>query len=149
MRLAIAEAEGAFAADEAPVGCVVVDPRGEAIGRGADARQASADPMAHAEVVAIREAARRSGDWRLDGFTVVVTLEPCPMCAGLILMSRVGRVIFGATSDKWGAAGTKIDLLGGGVFPHRPEAIGGVLSEPCAALLSRYFAARRTAARSE
>lgn len=143
MRAALEEAEAAEQANEVPVGCLVIGPQSEIAGRGRDERQRPADPMAHAEVVAIREAARRQGDWRLDGYTLVVTLEPCPMCAGLILMSRIGRVIYGAPNTKWGAASTKIALLTGDHFPHKPEVIGGVLAEPCAEILSRYFAKRR------
>ena len=143
MRLALAEAEAAFERDEPPVGCVVIDPDGRVAGRGRDGRQTGSDPLAHAEVGAIREAARQQGDWRLDGYTLAVTLEPCPMCAGLILMARVGRVLYGASNTKWGAAGTKLDLLGAGVFPHRPEVLGGILAEPCGSILSRYFSLRR------
>lgn len=144
MREALEEAQRAFDRDETPVGCLVFDPSGAVAGRAGDDRQKSADPWAHAEVIAIRQAAAKQGDWRLDGHTLVVTLEPCPMCAGLILMSRIGRVIYGATSAKWGAAGSRIDLLTSGRFPHKPEVIGGVCADPCAALLSRYFAARRS-----
>lgn len=143
MTEALAEARLAMEANEVPVGCVVVDAAGRVVGRGGDARQAAGDPMAHAEVLAIREAAETQGDWRLDGHTLVVTLEPCPMCAGLILMSRIGRVIYGAASDKWGAAGSRLDLLGSGAFPHKPEVVAGVKAEPCAAVLSEYFARLR------
>lgn len=144
MREALAEAERSLARDEVPVGCLVINPEGRITGRGGDDRQHRADPLAHAEVAAIREAAAAQGDWRLDGHTLVVTLEPCPMCAGLILMSRVGRIIYGATNDKWGASGTKIHLLDGGHFPHKPELISGVLPEPCAEILGRYFSNRRS-----
>lgn len=143
MRLALEEASAAESRDEVPVGCIVLGPDGAVCGRGGDTRQAAADPLGHAEVHAIRQAAALQGDWRLDGHTLVVTLEPCPMCAGLILMARVGRVIFGAENHKWGAAGTKVDLLRGHGFPHRPEVIGGVLESPCAAILTRYFSRRR------
>ncbi len=143
MRQAIAEARHSAQADEVPVGCLVLDAEGRVTGTGGDGRQAAADPWAHAEVNAIRKAAREQGDWRLDGYTLVVTLEPCPMCAGLILMSRVGRVIYGAANDKWGAAGTRNDLLTASSFPHRPEIIGGVMADECGALLSEYFARRR------
>lgn len=143
MEEALAEAEAAFARDEAPVGCLVIDAAGRVTGRGGDDRQAMADPLAHAEVTAIREAAGVQGDWRLDGHTLVVTLEPCPMCAGLILMSRIGRVIYGARSEKWGCAESRIDLLTGGHFPVKPEVIGGILAKPCGEILTRYFAARR------
>lgn len=145
MREAIGEARRAAEADEVPVGCIVIDAGNQIVSRGRDARQAPGDPLAHAEVAAIREAARLLGDWRLDGHTLVVTLEPCPMCAGLILMSRIGRVIYGAPNTKWGASGTRVDLLGGNFFPHRPEVIGGILSGECGELLSQYFARRREA----
>lgn len=143
MRQAIDEARRAGQGDEVPVGCLVIDAEGKIAGTGGDRRQAAADPWAHAEVNAIREAARDQGDWRLDGYTLIVTLEPCPMCAGLILMSRVGRVIYGAANDKWGAAGTRSDLLTASSFPHRPEIIGGVRADECGAMLSEYFARRR------
>ena len=143
MHEALAVAREAGARDEVPVGCVIVNAAGEIVARAGDARQANADPLAHAEWLALREAAAHQGDWRLDGMTLVVTLEPCPMCAGAILMARVGRVIFGARSDKWGAAGTRADWLGGGLFPHKPEVIHGVLPEACAALLTEYFKRRR------
>jgi tRNA(adenine34) deaminase len=143
MRLALEEAERARDADEVPVGCIVIDPAGNVSGRGGDTRQGAADPWGHAEVHAIRAAAAAQGDWRLDGHTLVVTLEPCPMCAGLILMARVGRVIYGAPNHKWGAAGARADWLRESPFPHRPEVYGGVLAEPCARILSYYFAARR------
>lgn len=147
MRLALAEAEVACERDEPPVGCIVVDPSGRIVGGGGDCRMRTADPLAHAEVLAIRQAASLQGDWRLDGHTLIVTLEPCPMCAGAILMARVGRVIYGARNDKWGCAGTRIDLLGAGRFPHRPEVHGGVLAEPCAEILGRYFRERRRRAK--
>jgi tRNA(adenine34) deaminase len=143
MRLALDEARGAAGHDEVPVGCIVVNPDGVVTGHGGDTRQAAADPWGHAEFHAIRQAAATQGDWRLDGHTLVVTLEPCPMCAGLILMARVGRVVFGARNDKWGAGGTRLDLLGAGVFPHRPEIHGGILAEEGAKTLSEYFARRR------
>lgn len=145
MRQALTVAEEALALDEVPVGCLILDAEGREMARAHDARQGGADPLAHAEWLALRQAAARQGDWRLDGMTLVVTLEPCPMCAGAILMARVGRVIFGAASPKWGAAGSRADWLGAGLFPHKPEVIGGLLAEECAAPLSRYFKARRQA----
>jgi tRNA(adenine34) deaminase len=143
MRQAIEVARGALLHDEVPVGCLVYDAEGTEVARACDHRQASADPLAHAEWLALRQAGATQGDWRLDGMTLVVTLEPCPMCAGAILMARVGRVIFGASSAKWGAAGSRADWLGSGVFPHKPQVIGGVLAEECGALLSEYFQRRR------
>jgi tRNA(adenine34) deaminase len=136
-------AREALAHDEVPVGCLVFDAEGREVARAFDGRQHGADPLAHAEWLALRQAGARQGDWRLDGMTLVVTLEPCPMCAGAILMARVGRVIFGAPSAKWGVAGSRADWLGSGVFPHKPEVIGGILPEPCGALLSEYFKRRR------
>jgi tRNA(adenine34) deaminase len=136
---ALEMAEAALEANEVPVGCVVFDAQGRRLAAAFDQRQAKADPLAHAEWLALRQAAERQGDWRLDGMTLVVTLEPCPMCAGAILMARVGRVIYGASSPKWGAAGSRADWLGGGAFPHRPEVVGGILADPCGALLTRYF----------
>lgn len=139
MREAIVVATEAPGEDEVPVGCVIYDAQGKILARAFDRRQHGADPLAHAEVLAIREAAKAQGDWRLDGMTLVVTLEPCPMCAGAILMARVGRVIYGATSPKWGAAGSRADWLTAGVFPHRPEVIGGILADECGKLLTEHF----------
>lgn len=139
MRRALELARAAMERNEAPVGAVLFDATGREVAAAHDARQAGADPLAHAEWLAIRQAAQALGDWRLDGMTLAVTLEPCPMCAGAILMARVGRVIFGAGSDKWGAAGSRADWLGSGLFPHKPEIISGVLASDCAALLSDYF----------
>jgi len=144
MRVALREAESAFHENEVPVGCLIINQAGSIVGHGRDDRQKKADPFAHAEVIAIRRAAEALGDWRLDGHTLVVTLEPCPMCAGLILMSRIGRVIYGAKNLKWGASSTKIDLLEGRHFPHKPEVIGGILEMECSQILSGYFEARRS-----
>jgi tRNA(adenine34) deaminase len=149
MRQALDVAREALEHDEVPVGCLIFDAAGNEMGRAFDQRQHGADPLAHAEWLALRQAGGRQGDWRLDGMTLVVTLEPCPMCAGAILMARVGRIIFGAPSNKWGAAGTRADWLGSGVFPHKPEVIGGILSEPCGALLTEYFKKRRKGTNGE
>lgn len=143
MRKALAVAREALAASEVPVGCLIFDEDGNEIARAHDFRQQGADPLAHAEWIALRQAGQRQGDWRLDRMTLVVTLEPCPMCAGAILMARVGRVIFGASSPKWGAAGSRSNWLGSGEFPHKPDVVGGVLAESCGALLTRYFQAHR------
>ena len=145
MREALAEAELSARVGEVPVGAVAVM-NGVVIARAHNLRETDQDPTAHAEMIVLREVARQLGSWRLLGVTLYVTLEPCPMCAGLILMSRVGRVIYGARSDKWGAAGSKLDLLGGGHFPVKPEVIGGVLAEEGAAILAKYFAQRRAGA---
>lgn len=139
MREALDIAREAGGEGEVPVGCVIYDAGGRRLGAAADRRMADANPLAHAEWIAIQQAGAAQGDWRLDGMTLVVTLEPCPMCAGAILMARVGRVVYGAPSPKWGAAGSRADWLGSGVFPHNPEIIGGVLAEECGGLLSGYF----------
>jgi tRNA(adenine34) deaminase len=145
MREALACAAEAEARGEVPVGCAIYDAGGRRLALAGDARQGGADPLAHAEWIALREAARAQGDWRLDGMTLVVTLEPCPMCAGAILMARIARVVFGAPSPKWGAAGSRADWLGSRLFPHRPEVAGGVLAAECGDLLSGYFRRLREA----
>jgi tRNA(adenine34) deaminase len=139
MRHALDAAREALVANEVPVGCVIYDREGRRVARTHDARQGGADPLAHAEWLALREAAAAQGDWRLDGMTMVVTLEPCPMCAGAILMARIERVIFGAASPKWGAAGSRANWLGSGLFPHKPQVTNGVLADECGSLLSNYF----------
>lgn len=143
MRRALELGHQAVARDEVPVGAVVYDAAGREVAAAHDARQGGADPLAHAEWLALRAAAAAQGDWRLDDHTLVVTLEPCPMCAGAILMARIGRVIFGARSDKWGAAGSRADWLASGLFPHKPAVRGGVLAEECGGLLTDYFKGRR------
>jgi tRNA(adenine34) deaminase len=142
MRLAIREAEQALAHDDVPVGAVVVH-GGEVIGAGHNERELRADPTAHAETIAIREAARALGSWRLEGCTLYVTLEPCAMCAGAIVLARVPRVVYGCTDPKAGAAGSVLDVLAEPRLNHRPRVTGGVLAGPCAALLTEFFAARR------
>ncbi|MBK0419401.1 nucleoside deaminase [Leucobacter sp. CSA1] len=144
MGLALAEACRAADAGEIPVGAVVLGPTGEVIGAGRNEREARPDPTAHAEVVAIRGAAEALGDRFLDGCTLVVTLEPCAMCAGVILAARVPRVVFGAWDEKAGAAGSVYDLLRDGRLPHPvPEVVGGVRADECAALLRDFFEDRR------
>ncbi|WP_267237839.1 nucleoside deaminase [Microcella flavibacter] len=144
MREALVEARAALATDDVPVGAVVLDPAGLVIGRGRNAREADGDPTAHAEVLALRAAAGRYGDWNLEGCTLVVTLEPCVMCAGAILSARAARVVFGAYDDKAGAAGGALDVLRERRLPLRvAEVVGGVLEEECASLLSAFFADRR------
>ncbi len=144
MTLALAEAARAASAGEIPVGAIVLGPDGGILASGGNAREASHDPTAHAEVLAIRAAAEALVDRVLDGCTLVVTLEPCVMCAGAILAARIPRVIFGAWDEKAGAAGSVYDLLRDGRLPHAvPEVIGGVLERECAEVLERFFAARR------
>ena len=143
MRAALVEARTALATDDVPVGAVVVDERGEVIGRGRNLREADSDPTGHAEVVAIREAARARGQWRLDGCTLVVTLEPCTMCAGAIGLARLQRLVFGAFDDKAGAVGSLWDVLRDRRLNHRPEVVTGVLADECGALLLDFFATHR------
>lgn len=144
MRAALLEAEAAANEGEIPVGALILGPDGNVIATGRNSRVLEKDPTAHAEVNAIREAARVLGDRVLDGCTLVVTLEPCVMCAGVILAARVPRVVFGAWDDKAGAVGSVYDLLRDGRLPHAvPEVVGGVRADECAALLERFFRARR------
>ena len=130
----------AVESNDVPVGAVVLDETGAIIGRGRNEREETGDPTAHAEVVALRDAASAVGSWNLAGHTLVVTLEPCVMCAGAILNSRVSKVVFGAWDDKAGAAGSVIDVLRSRVLPARvSEVIGGVRADECAALLTEFF----------
>src|SRR5580658_6591829 len=145
MRLALDQAAGLPAGDdtEVPVGAVVLDPAGAVAGAGRNRQEADSDPTAHAEVVAIRQAAAARGNWRLDGCTLVVTLEPCTMCAGAMTAARVDRLVYGAADPRAGAAGSLWDVLRDRRLPHRAEVIGGVLEDECAALLREFFARRR------
>jgi len=143
MRDALLEARAAAATSDVPIGAVVLDPTGTVVGRGRNRREAAADPTAHAEVLALREAAVARGEWRLDGCTLVVTLEPCTMCAGAIVLSRVQRLVFGAFDDKAGAVGSLWDVVRDRRLNHRPEVVSAVLAEESAALLLDFFAAHR------
>jgi tRNA(adenine34) deaminase len=143
MRLALHQAGLAVAAGDVPVGAVVVDADGVVLGAGFNAREALGDPTAHAEIVALRAAAAVVGSWRLSGCTLVVTLEPCTMCAGALVLARVDRVVFGAADPKAGAVGSLWDVVRDRRLNHRPEVVGGVLSDECASVLSAFFEARR------
>ena len=143
MRLALDEARAALATDDVPIGAVVLDRSGAAVGRGRNEREAHADPTAHAEVVALREAARARGEWRLEGHTLVVTLEPCTMCAGAAVLARVDRVVFGAWDPKAGAVGSLWDVVRDRRLNHRPEVVSGVLAEESTALLLEFFGTHR------
>lgn len=147
MRDAIVEASASRAGDDVPVGALVLDPAGVILGRGHNEREATGDPTAHAEVVALRAAATALGAWRLDGCTLVVTLEPCTMCAGALVLARVARLVFGADDPKAGAAGSLWDVVRDRRLNHRPEVVGGVLVEDCAALLQDFFRTQREAGR--
>ena len=143
MRLALDEARGALATGDVPVGAVVLDPAGEVIGRGRNTRERDADPTGHAEVVAIREAAAARGEWRLEECTLVVTLEPCTMCAGAVVASRLKTLVFGAWDEKAGAVGSLWDVVRDRRLNHRPEVVSGVLAEESSALLIGFFAQHR------
>ena len=139
MREAIREAELARAQGDIPVGAILLDSAGEIIGRGYNRREVDLDPVAHAEIVAMREGAALLKNWRLDGCTLVVTLEPCAMCAGAIAQSRISRVVFGAWDEKAGAVGSVWDVLRDPRAIYKVEVHGGVLEDECASLLSSFF----------
>jgi len=147
MRLALVEAAAAAAADpgaaDVPVGAVVLDAAGAVLARAHNRREADGDPTAHAEILALRAAARAAGRWRLTGCTLVVSLEPCTMCAGAVTLARVDRLVYGAEDPKAGAAGSLWDVVRDRRLAHRPEVLGGVLAADCGALLRQFFAARR------
>jgi tRNA(adenine34) deaminase len=152
MRLALAEAVQArqeltgltrHGPDDVPVGAVILDDAGAILARARNRREADRDPTAHAEIVAIRQAAAALGRWRLTGLTLVVTLEPCTMCAGAVTAARLGRLVYGAEDPKAGAVGSLWDVLRDPRLNHRPEVIGGVLASECGAVLREFFEARR------
>jgi tRNA(adenine34) deaminase len=143
MQAAIARAQLVPADGDVPVGAVLVDVNGAVVAAAANAREASADPTAHAEVLVLRAGGAALGSWRLTGLTLVVTLEPCTMCAGAAVLARVDRVVFGAWDPKAGAAGSRWDVLRDRRLNHRPEVVGGVLEDRCRALLDEFFANRR------
>ncbi|WP_308207043.1 tRNA adenosine(34) deaminase TadA [Aeromicrobium sp. CnD17-E] len=143
MRRALVLAERALAADDVPVGAVVLDPAGEVVGEGFNTRERDQDPLGHAELVALRSASSRLGTWRLDDCTLVVTLEPCTMCAGAIVSSRVRRLVLGAWDDKAGAVGSLWDVVRDRRLNHRPEVTSGVLAAESSTLLRAFFAERR------
>ena len=143
MRAALVEAEAAVTSGDVPVGAVVLDDAGTIIARGRNRREAAGDPTAHAELEAIRAAARVTGGWHLDGLTLVVTLEPCTMCAGAVTLARLGGLVFGAADPRAGAVGSIWDVVRDQRLAPVPEVIGGVLADECLALLRRFFAERR------
>jgi tRNA(adenine34) deaminase len=143
MRHALAVATGTAGSADVPVGAVVLDDGGAPLAVGANAREATGDPTAHAEVVALREAASKRGSWRLEGCTMVVTLEPCAMCAGAVVLARVSRLVYGAVDPKAGAVGSLWDVVRDRRVGHRPEVISGVLADECGALLRDFFAGKR------
>ena len=143
MRLALAEAEHALTHDDVPVGAIILGSDGKLLGAGHNERELLQDPSAHAEMLAIRAAAAKVGSWRLLDTTLYVTLEPCAMCAGAIVLARIPRVVYGTADPKAGAAGSVLDILAEPRLNHRPSVVGGVLQPECAALLLDFFAARR------
>jgi tRNA(adenine34) deaminase len=143
MRAALDEARAALASDDVPIGAVVLDSGGSVLGVGRNVRERDGDPTGHAELVALRAAAARLGQWRLTGCTLVVTLEPCTMCAGAVVLARLDRLVFGAYDDKAGAVGSLWDVVRDRRLNHRPEVVSGVLGEECRALLDDFFAHQR------
>ncbi|MPZ85219.1 MAG: nucleoside deaminase [Actinophytocola sp.] len=144
IRAALAAARRAEGTDDVPIGAVVVGPDGTELASACNAREALGDPTAHAELLALRAAATALGDgWRLTGCTLAVTVEPCTMCAGALVLSRIARVVFGAWEPRTGAVGSLWDVVRDRRLTHRPEVVGGVLADECAALLDEFFAAHR------
>lgn len=144
MKAALREARVAPATGDVPIGAVVLDERrSEIIARAHNVREADGDPAGHAEVVALRAAARERGGWRLEGCTLVVTLEPCTMCAGAAVLARVDRVVFGAYDEKAGAVGSLWDIVRDRRLNHRPEVVAGIMAGESAALLEEFFASHR------
>jgi tRNA(adenine34) deaminase len=143
MEMALAEAELAFAEDEVPVGAVIVDPEQGVIARAHNQRETLQDPTAHAEMIAITQAAQALGSWRLEHAMLFVTLEPCPMCAGAVVQARVPLVVYGCPDPKAGACHTLYQITGDSRLNHRARVVGGVLGERCAALLTSFFVAKR------
>lgn len=143
MREALSLAIQAATQGDIPVGALVLDESGQIIGRGQNTREQEGDPLGHAEIVALRDAARHLGNWRLDECTLVVTLEPCTMCAGAIVQSRIAQVVFGTFDAKAGAVGSLWDVVRDRRLPHRPQVTSGVLADECAQILSEFFQAQR------
>ena len=143
MSLALDLAAKASQQGDVPVGAIVLNSNGDVVGRGFNTREVDNDPMNHAEIVAMREAATANNSWRLDDHTLVVTLEPCTMCAGAAVQARIGRIVFGAFDDKAGAVGSLWDVVRDRRLPHRPEVVSGVLADECGAILREFFKAQR------
>ena len=143
MSLALDLAAKASQQGDVPVGAIVLNSNGDVVGRGFNTREVDNDPMNHAEIVAMREAATANNSWRLDDHTLVVTLEPCTMCAGAAVQARSGRIVFGAFDDKAGAVGSLWDVVRDRRLPHRPEVVSGVLADECGAILREFFKAQR------
>ncbi|MCD7905606.1 MAG: tRNA adenosine(34) deaminase TadA [Clostridiales bacterium] len=142
MGLALEEAEKAFEIDEVPIGCVIVY-EGEVIGKGFNSRISDKNPLCHAEIKAVNEACKRVGDWRLEGCSLFVTIEPCPMCSGAILQARMDKVIFGAANPKAGCCGSILNMMDDDRFNHKVQVVKGVREEECAGLMKDFFKRRR------
>jgi tRNA(adenine34) deaminase len=143
VRLALDEARLALDAGEVPVGAVVLDPSGRVVGVGHNQREVRSDPSAHAEVLALRAAGAALGSWQLTGCTLAVTLEPCTMCAGALVLARIARLVFGAWDPKAGAVGSLWDVVRDRRLNHRPDVVGGVLEDECSLLLAEFFRSKR------
>ena len=143
MKLALAEAQKAYELEEVPIGAVLVDENGTVVAAGHNMRENWTDATAHAELIAIQEACRKLGRWRLSGLTLYVTIEPCPMCAGAIVMSRVDRVVYGGTDAKAGACESVFNIPGNPTLNHQPQVTAGVLQAECAGIMKRFFKERR------
>jgi tRNA(adenine34) deaminase len=142
MGIALEIAKRALATNDVPVGAIIISPKGEIVGTGENQRESDSDPTAHAEIVALRTAAAKTNTWRLDGHTLVVTLEPCAMCAGAVAQARIKTLVFGAWDSKAGAVGSVWDVLRDPRSPHRTEVISGVREEECTKLLTNFFQER-------
>jgi tRNA(adenine34) deaminase len=143
MRLALESARRAENHGDVPIGAVLLDPVGEVVAEAGNERELTGDPTAHAEVLVLRRAAEAQGSWRLDGHTLVVTLEPCTMCAGALVLARVGRLVFGAYDPKAGAVASLWDVVRDRRLNHRVEVVGGILEAECAQVLTDFFARQR------
>ena len=143
MRAALDEANAALGTGDVPVGAVILDAAGTVLARGRNRREADGDPTAHAEIVAIREAARLTGEWRLDGCALVVTLEPCTMCAGAVTAARLSRLVYGACDPRAGAVGSVCDVVRDQRVVPAPEVIAGVLADECLNVIRRFFSEHR------
>jgi len=144
IRRALAQAVEAGVRGDVPVGAVILGPDGSPVAQAGNRRETDRDPTAHAEVLVLREAARRAGDWRLADHTLVVTMEPCPMCAGAIVLARIPRVVFGAWNPQYGAAGSHVDLLRDPRLGHRVVVVPGLAEQACGTLVREFLAARRS-----
>ncbi|MDP9117182.1 MAG: nucleoside deaminase [Actinomycetota bacterium] len=140
---ALDAAAGALASGDVPIGAVVLDSQGTLVAAACNEREVGHDPVGHAEVIALRRAGAALGSWRLEGCTLAVTVEPCTMCAGAVVLSRVSRLVFGAWDPKAGAVGSLWDVVRDRRLNHRPEVVGGVREQQCAALMAQFFAQRR------